>query len=837
MADMKELQGLIDDLYRDITKLKAEKREMDENSLDASEKELAILEQQVKVRQAELTLARQKGEGEQDAIRYLEETVALHRQQLDLLEKQREVWSEVDDLSRDFASEINGMLGIMENVNQNGFGQMLSLIEKSGGTINAINNAALKLSENLKTRIVLSLAEKGEEMFLKFFHSLDEAGANLAKAIPQGREYQKMVNDITTGNQAAFLSFEQVSESVISLNTNFTEFSRLSDPEKMKLIRLSATLDKIGVSVDTLSENLDISTKALGMSTEEFENFQGELFTLSKQLGTNMDTLNKRFKDVSGRLSQFEKTKAVKIFKEMNIVAKNLGIEFNKLFDITENFTTFEGAAEAAGSLNSVLGGNLINTIDLMNAALDNPIDVFKQFKVAIDKTGKSFDSMTPAMKRMIAETMKMDVSEVERLMRMDMSQGIAEMENTAASIQEMEEAARKATPVIDKLINLGYKFAVAIEPVVDMVGSFVDWFSKLIGKYPMIAKVLGGIALGLAAITVGLTLFGKAVVFLKALTMGSGAGGIVGALVGKAAGGAPSVVLTKIGASAAAGAKGFLALGAAALMVGAGIGLAALGVSQFVLAFKGMSPEQIQAVTIALGVFTIGITIMVFALSRMAAASVKAGVALLPLGVAIGLIGAGIGFAAWGASKLVESFTQFMQVADLGKLANLYLGINGLSMAFAGLAASFVAIGLASPNLIAFGLAVRVSLTDTVINKLQKVAEYVSMITTNLQNMRVEKIAALASAAAIAASVSAAEINQKIAVSAENSRQTTANTKPIVVQVPGETINIHLKGDIILDNTKVGEFVQEEIVKREDRLVPGGIQPSVGIKTGRYND
>jgi hypothetical protein len=358
-------------------------------------------------------------------------------------------------------------------------------------------------------------------------------------------------------------------------------------------------------------------------------------------------------------------------------------------------------------------------------------------------------------------------------------------------------------------------------------------------GEYPKVAKTIGGILMGLAAVTTGLLLLGKAIVFVKALTMSTGAGGIVGALVGKGAASAgPSVVLTKIGTAATAGAKGFLALGAAALMVGAGIAVAAFGVSKFVLAFKDMSPEQIHAVTIALGTFTLGLTIMILVLSKIAKASAQAGIALIPLGAAIALIGGGLGVAAWGASLLVQSFSDFMQVADLGKLTSLYIGINSLSMAFAGLAASFFALGLMSPNLLAFGLAVKVSLTDSVIEKLRQVAEHVSTISASLENMKTDKITALATAAVMAANISAAEINQKVALSARNAQEAkSSQNQTIIVQIPGETIKLEFKSPIMLDGEKLGEFIQEEIVKREDRLVPGGIQPAVGIKTGRYND
>lgn len=833
-----DIQNQLNKAALEYEKLKQQLSKLDEKSVEYKQKEIELLK--IEIENVNILIEKNKilGQNSADLLKLeqekkakIEEIVKALKEQNEVIAEQKKLTEEVIDLSRSFANDIQQSLGIIHG----DVGKMLDLFDKSGGKLNAINNTAIELSKNLKRGIAEGIAAKGQEMFVTFFHLLDEVGANLAKVIPNGRAYQGMIEDITAGSQASYLSFEQVGESVISLNSSFTEFSRLQKTEQAELVKFGATLDKIGVSTETFAENLDIATKSMGYSSDEFLGLEKQMFTMSKTLGVNMDTLNKRFKDASGKLAQFEKTKAIKIFKDLNVASKNLGIEFNKLIEISGQFDTFESAAEAAGSLNSVLGGNLINTIDLMNASLDNPIEVFKQFKVAVDKTGRSFDSMTPAMKKMIAETMKMDVSEVERLMRMDLSQGIEDMENAAASMEDMEEAARLATPVLDKLLKIGYKFAGIMSPIVDIVGSIVDKISVWVAENPKLFKTLGAITMGIGAAAVAATGLFKVLALIKALSISSGAAGLVTSLLGKGvtATAAP-VVLTKIGTAATAGSKGFMALGAAALMIGAGIGVAALGISQFVLAFKGMSPEQIMAVSLALGVFSAGLIVLVLVLAKLAPAAAAAGVGLLPLGAAIGLIGAGIGLAAWGMSKLVTSFAEFMAVADLEKIAGLYLGINGLALSFGALAASFVAIGLASPSLVAFGVAVRLSLTDSVIGRLQSVAQYVSAISVGLQNMKPENLTALANASA---GINTSGANSRISSAVNQGRAASNNRSQTVVYVPGETIKVEIKAPIMLNGDKVGEFVQEEIVKREDRLVPGGLQSAVGVKTGRYND
>ena len=58
-------------------------------------------------------------------------------------------------------------------------------------------------------------------------------------------------------------------------------------------------------------------------------------------------------------------------FSRLWSAAKATGIETQRLLDITGKFDTFEGAAEAAGKLNAVLGGGVIDTNALLMADHD----------------------------------------------------------------------------------------------------------------------------------------------------------------------------------------------------------------------------------------------------------------------------------------------------------------------------------------------------------------------------------------------------------------------------------------------------------------------------------
>lgn len=158
--------------------------------------------------------------------------------------------------------------------------------------------------------------------------------------------------------------------------------------------------------------------------------------------------------------------------------------------------------------------GNLINTMDLLNAAADNPIEVFRQLKTAFDRSGKSFNSFTNLQKKAFAEAAKMDVDELGKLLTQDLRTGISQLNDAAKAQQDLKRAAEEATPVIEKLYKIFYVFVGFLTPVIEEVHELVDGFHKWIQKNKETAKTLGLVLTVVAGLTLATMLFFKAYVF-----------------------------------------------------------------------------------------------------------------------------------------------------------------------------------------------------------------------------------------------------------------------------------------------------------------------------------
>ena len=122
------------------------------------------------------------------------------------------------------------------------------------------------------------------------------------------------------------------------------------------------------------------------------------------------------------------------------------------------------------------------------------------------------------------------------------------------------------------------------------------------------------------------------------------------------------------IGPAAAPAAGPMLALGAAALMVGAGVGLAALGLAELVKSFKGMEWDEFQMMALGITILSGALWLLVGALAGMAN----------PLSwVGVAAIGA-VGLAAGGISKLIGFFKKDKyNMEDMGAVFDSYGEVN----------------------------------------------------------------------------------------------------------------------------------------------------------------
>ena len=170
------------------------------------------------------------------------------------------------------------------------------------------------------------------------------------------------------------------------------------------------------------------------------------------------------------------------------------------------------------------------------------------------------------------------------------------------------------------------------------------------------------------------------------------------------------------------------LAFGAAALMIGGGIGIAALGLAQLVKAFSGLGdaawPATVAIIgfTVAFGLLMLGLVALVA--GPQAAATAAAVGVLIAVGQAALMIGGGMALAAFGMGYFLNSLnpSKLVKLSEAsGSMFDLAKGLSALAVAFALLGTPWAVAGLTAFTLSVIGLSAAFSMLAFAIKPLLK--------------------------------------------------------------------------------------------------------------------
>lgn len=514
------------------------------------------------------------------------------------------------------------------------------------------------------------------------------------------------------------------------LQNSMYSFSNLNSSLQGQLANSAARMKNLGVDVSTTGQNYNILTNSLRMNASQAMDVQDKIAKVAIGAGIAPAKMLKEFGSVMPQLAGYGK-KAVDVFLDLQKQSKSLGMEIQSLLGIVgEGFDTFEGAAEKAGKLNAILGGNYLNAVDLVNASESERVEILKR---SFEMSGKSIDSMGKYGAKAVAGALGIkDLNEVNKLFGKSSSDMAKDMNTQEASQERLIKAQMAAGSVANKLEGSVRKLAEAFQPIADALNYVITGFNKLdnstktiiIGTMAL-APVLAGIA-GTILSVVGalkamefaslLTAAATKLAGTSAVTAGTemavaggealAGGGEMAAGGNLAAGAAPGLQVA--GNSARISAGGIAAFGLAAVGIGIGIAIAAYGISLLVESFAGLNKEQIDGATTAIlyfGGVIVGLAVILGVLAYSGVLPAAA-LGMLAFGGAIALMGLGIMFAAAGMSLLVSSFKD-LQPTQIIALATGF-GMISISLwtLVGALAAFVIASVLGGPALIGLGVA-----------------------------------------------------------------------------------------------------------------------------------
>lgn len=627
-------------------------------------------------------------------------------------------------------------------------GDILSPLSKARELHADINKLTDQQKEWWAKGMAIKAAASLGDKIMNLVSGFSKIRAELNQLTPDAAGYAESIRE--AAEAVPGLSFQEAAASQRELMLGMSNFTRMTQEQRTEITKNVAAMDKLGFSSKNSAMFMETATKSLGMTTDQASNSLRKLKTFADQTNIPMKELDKNFSAMANKLSAFGKEGYEKVFQSLSLAAKNLGVEASKLLQITEGFTTFEGAASAAGQLNAALGGNFINSINLLDASMRNPIEAFEQLKEAMDASGKSFEEMSPAHQRYIASVLNMDVAEAQKLFSQSLGSATAQMEAQAKSEKELAELAAKSTdvftrlevamqkivasPLVDYLVTLIENFAWLIETIasIPILGEGIGIIIGVIGITSMAVIAFNGVLTGLVTtlnVVVGvmkvlrLTAFANWIqskLTTQAKVQEAGATNLLAGAQQRAAAATSTSAVSMSGAIPV-----MLAFGAAVLMIGVGIGIAAAGLSLLVDSVVGLSESGTNAAAILVGIGAAVIITALLLLKFSPVITLTAGLiwslvgAFIALGAAIVIVAA-----AFGAYKLLTESSRKDEI-ELQKAQNKSLE---LLSALGGGAAALEARAAAFATFAEGIRLIAAELENLPVEKMEKLAELTGM-------------------------------------------------------------------------------------------------------------
>ena len=293
-------------------------------------------------------------------------------------------------------------------------------------------------------------------------------------------EYNDTIMETMENNTNWNVSVEDAGEAVASLYQGMSDFSNMTKEAQGAVVETAAQLKTLGVDTQTTAANFEIMTGALGMTADQAADTQMQFAAMASELGVSAGKIAKDFERNANVFTAYG-DQAVEVFKETAAAAKATGIEMDALLGITTQFDTFEGAAKAAGQLNAVLGGGLLNSMDLLNASEEERVRMLIQ---SVEQSGKSWQEMSKFEKQAVANAAGInDMTEANKLFGTSLAEydaAQAKTEENAEAQAKLEERAAAAATMQDKLKRIMEQFAVAVTPIINAVHFLLDGFLAL---------------------------------------------------------------------------------------------------------------------------------------------------------------------------------------------------------------------------------------------------------------------------------------------------------------------------------------------------------------------
>jgi len=394
------------------------------------------------------------------------------------------------------------------------------------------------------------VGKKTIDIFEEFAVELDAVAAEFRAATGAGNDFNEQILEGSLANIRAGQTAKDAANSIQALKNEFLDFTYLNQDQQNEVVKTTTLLDKLGFSFAQQADILQMATQSLGMSVDESQQLLIDLASIARSLGQDISETGAAFNANRDFLVRFGED-AIEVFQDLSVTAKSLGTDLATLIEVTEQFKQFDSAANAVGRLNAILRGPFFNSIDMLNAAYEDPVEGIRMLREGFERAGVAAEDLSGAQLEAVASAMNLSTSKVKELLGATNE----ELDVMQQSQADVERTAIEAQKIMDQLANSFRQILVDFKPVIDNI------IMPMMGLMSDFAVFLGEAENGLSKfLRVGTAVAGIAAVIAAPLALAAGvpvlaAGGGAAAVAAAVKGAAMTGLLTSLGVGAVGGA------------------------------------------------------------------------------------------------------------------------------------------------------------------------------------------------------------------------------------------------------------------------------------------
>tara|TARA_R110001583_G_scaffold74729_9_gene206733 strand:- start:1855 stop:3444 length:1590 start_codon:yes stop_codon:yes gene_type:complete len=218
------------------------------------------------------------------------------------------------------------------------------------------------------------------------------AATSFNKAASAAGEFDKKIFDSVFALRQFGVDGDEFNTTLLEMYSTVTELGLQGiTPTQQRLVELAAILAEVGVPVAESAKSIQELDKVFGQTNQEIETTMLGFDAFAESIGMSAGDVVTNFASQAPYLALFG-DEGVDSFERLQLAAKTSGLEMSKMVNIAESFDTFEGAAKQVGSLNALLGGPYLNSLELVRET--DPTKRMMLLQQAFRASGRSIEDM-----------------------------------------------------------------------------------------------------------------------------------------------------------------------------------------------------------------------------------------------------------------------------------------------------------------------------------------------------------------------------------------------------------------------------------------------------------